>query len=196
MPSRLPENLISSEFTRWTAGVNFTLPVFDGFKRSGMVWQATANQRAARLEREKFEQQIRLAIQQGFDELNASAETVSAARANVSQAEKVLSMMQNNYKYGAATTLDMVDAETALAVARTNLLRGLHDYSVARANLRWAIGRPMGVKHDAHIVTLRAGLAVVVVLAACGRQQPRTVSASAPVAVTANVITLAAEPFR
>ena len=139
--ARLPENLISSKFTRWTAGVNFTLPVFDGFKRSGMVWQATANQRAARLEREKFEQQIRLAIQQGFDELNASAETVSAARANVGQAEKVLSMMQNNYKYGAATTLDVVDAETAVAVAHTNLLRGLRDYSVARANLRWAIGR-------------------------------------------------------
>lgn len=139
--SRLPENLISSKFIRWTAGVNLTLPVFDGFKRSGMVWQATANQRAARLEREKFEQQIRLSIQQGYDELNAAAETVAAARANVGQAEKVLSMMQNNYKYGAATTLDVVDAETAVAVARTNLLRGLHDYSMARANLRWATGR-------------------------------------------------------
>jgi len=139
--SRLPENLINSKFIRWTAGVNLTLPIFDGFKRSGMVWQATANQRAARLEREKFEQQIRLAIQQGYDELNAAAETVAAARANVGQAEKVLSMMQNNYKYGAATTLDVVDAETAVAVARTNLLRGLHDYSVARANLRWAVGR-------------------------------------------------------
>jgi outer membrane protein TolC len=52
-----------------------------------------------------------------------------------------LGMMQNNYKYGAATTLDVVDAETAVAVARTNLLRGLHDYSIARANLRWALGR-------------------------------------------------------
>ena len=50
-------------------------------------------------------------------------------------------MMQNNYKYGAATTLDIVDAQTALSVARTNLLRGLHDYSVARANLRWTMGQ-------------------------------------------------------
>ena len=139
--ARLPENLINSKFLRWTAGVNLTLPVFDGFKRSGLVWQATANQRAARLEREKFEQQIRLAIQQGYDELNAAAETVAAARANVGQAERVLSMMQSNYKYGAATTLDVVDAETAVSAARTNLLRGLHDVSVARANLRWAVGK-------------------------------------------------------
>lgn len=139
--SRLPQNLVSSEFTRWTAGVNFTLPVFDGFKRSGMMWQAVANERAARLEREKFERQIRLSIQQGYDELKAAAETIAAAKTNVSQAEKVLSMMQNNYKYGAATTLDIVDAQAALSVARTNLLRGLHDESVARANLRWAVGQ-------------------------------------------------------
>jgi outer membrane protein len=138
--SRLPQNLFNSIFVRWTAGVNFTLPVFDGFKRSGLVTQAVANQRTARLEREKNERQIRLAVQQGYDELNAAQETISAARANVGQAEKVLEMMQANYKNGAATTLDVLDAQTAVSEARSNLLRGLHDYSVARANLRWAMG--------------------------------------------------------
>lgn len=138
--SRLPENLLNSKFMRWNFALNFTLPVFDGFRRSGLVWQATANQRAARLEREKLEQQVRLTLQQGLDELSAARETVAAARANIAQAERVLAMTQNNYKYGAATTLDIVDAQTALSLARTNLLRGLHDYSVARANLRWATG--------------------------------------------------------
>ncbi|HWR49826.1 MAG TPA: TolC family protein, partial [Bryobacteraceae bacterium] len=125
--SRLPKNLFNSNFTRWTLGVNFSLPVFDGFRRSGLVTQAVANQRSARLEREKVEQQVRLGIQQGLDELNAARETVSATRANINQAERVLEMTQANYKYGAATTLDIVDAQTALSVARTNLLRGLHD---------------------------------------------------------------------
>jgi len=139
--SRLPENLVDSRFVRWTTGVNLTLPVFDGFRRSGLVWQATANQRATRLEREKSEQQIRLSLEQGLDELAAARETVAAARANLGQAERVLAMTQENYKYGAATTLDVVDAQTALTVARTNLLRGLHDHAVARANLRWVAGR-------------------------------------------------------
>ncbi len=139
--SRLPKNLFNSNFVRWNVGVNFTLPVFDGFRRSGMVWQATAIQRAARLEREKVEQQVRLGLQQATDEMKAAEETVAAARANIEQAEKVLEMTQANYQNGAATTLDIVDAQTALSVARTNLLRGLHDYSVARANLRWAMGR-------------------------------------------------------
>jgi len=139
--SRLPENLIDPLYARWSAGVNFTLPVFDGFRRSGLVWQATANGRSAKLEREKTEQQVRLNVQQGLDELTAAHESVSAARANLRQAERVLEMMQANYQHGAATTLDVADAQTALAVARTNLLRGLYDSAVARANLRWTLGR-------------------------------------------------------
>ncbi len=122
-------------------GLHLTLPVFDGFRRASLVQQATANQQGAKLECEKVEQQIRLSIQQGYDELKAAGETIAAARANVSQAETVLAMMQNNYKYGAATTLDVVDAQTAVSVARANLLRGLRDYSVARANLLWSMGQ-------------------------------------------------------
>lgn len=139
--SRLPENLFNRDFVRWNMGVNLTLPMFDGFKRSGLVWQATAYERQARLEREKAEQRVRLDLRQALDDLAAAAETVTAARSNVQQAEKVLSMMQNNYKFGAATTLDIVDAQTALAVARSNMLRGLHDHSVARATLRYVMGQ-------------------------------------------------------
>jgi len=139
--TRLTENLFNSDFTRWNVGVNLTLPVFDGFRRSGLVAQAVANQRAVRLEREKVQQQVRLGLQQALDEVRAAQETIHAARANISQAERVLTMTQENYRYGAATTLDIVDAQTALSVARTNLLKGLHDYAVARANLLWTLGR-------------------------------------------------------
>jgi outer membrane protein len=138
--SRLPSNLMNSKFLRWDLTVNFTLPVFDGFRRSGLVEQATAAQRAARLEREKTEQQVRLALQQGLDEIAAAAETVSAARANLNQAHRVLEMTEANYKYGAATPLDIVDSQVALSLAQTNLLRGLHDYTLARASLRWSMG--------------------------------------------------------
>jgi outer membrane protein TolC len=102
--SRLPENLLNPIYGRWNVAVNFTLPVFDGFRRSGLMWQAKASERTARLERERSEQQIRLAVQQGLDEMAAARETIGAARANIGQAEKVLAMIQNNYKYGAATS--------------------------------------------------------------------------------------------
>jgi outer membrane protein len=139
--ARKPANFFNSLFVSWRFGVTFSLPVFDGYKRSGLVYQATASQRATRLEREKVDQQVRLGLQQGLDEMKAAAETIAAARSNIQQADRVLSMTQDNYKYGAATTLDIVDAQTALSVARNNLLRGLYDCSVARANLLWTAGR-------------------------------------------------------
>jgi len=139
--SRKPENLFNSLFVSWRFGVSFTLPIFDGYRRSGMIYQARANQRAVRLEHEKFEQQVRLDLQQGTVDLKAATETITAARANIEQAERVLRMMQDNYKFGAATTLDIVDSQTALSEARNNLLRGLHAYTIARANLLWTQGR-------------------------------------------------------
>jgi outer membrane protein TolC len=140
MMARQPQNLVNPDFTKWTVGLSFSFPVFDGFRRQGMVEQGVANLRAARLERSKVEQQVKLALQQGLDEIAAARETIAAARANVGQAERVLAMMQNNYKWGAATTLDILDSQTALAVARANLLRGLYDSVIARANLRWTAG--------------------------------------------------------
>ena len=139
--SRLPKNLVDPLYRRWNVGVSFTLPVFDGFKRSGMMEQAAANQKATHLERERVEQQVRLGLQQGGDDLKAARETITAARTNIEQAERVLTMTQDNYRFGAATTLDIVDAQTAVTVARTNLLSGQHDYSIARANLLWTLGK-------------------------------------------------------
>lgn len=139
--SRLADNLFNPQFARWNVALNFTLPVFDGFRRSGLVQQATATERQSRLERERMEREVRLGIQQALDELTAAKQTINAARANVGEAERVQEMMQNNYKWGAATTLDILDAQTALSTARGNLLRGLYDYVLARANLRWLLGR-------------------------------------------------------
>ena len=56
--SRKPGNLFDANYTRWTTGVSLQLPVFDGFRRNGMVYQAVANQRASQLAREKMERQI------------------------------------------------------------------------------------------------------------------------------------------
>jgi outer membrane protein TolC len=96
--SRKPVHLFDAMYSRWSTSVSLRLPVFDGFRRDGMVYQAVANQRSTRLAREKMEQQIRLGLQQALDEIRAANETVAAAQANIKQAERVLSMTQENYK--------------------------------------------------------------------------------------------------
>jgi outer membrane protein TolC len=75
--------------------------------------------------------------------MQSSAKAITSARLNVGQAEKVLSMMQANYQYGAATTLDVIDSQTALSLARNAQIGATYDYEMAKARLRLASGSPI-----------------------------------------------------
>jgi outer membrane protein TolC len=50
-------------------------------------------------------------------------------------------MTQANYRHGAATTLDVLDAQAALTAAESNRIEALFGHSVARATLRYVMGR-------------------------------------------------------
>jgi len=139
--ARLPSDLVNREFTRFMFTLNVGLPLFDGGRRSGLLRQAVANRKIAELTRTETENAVRLEAQTALDELARAEKTVEAARLNVKEAERVLDMMQNNYKHGAATTLDVIQAETARAQARWTLLQGLYDHTMARMQLRWVMGQ-------------------------------------------------------
>jgi len=138
--ARDPANLWNHNFTRFMFTVSVALPIFDGGRRSGLFQQAVAQRKVTELARSEQENTVRLEVQTALDELERAEKTVEAARLNVHEAERVLTMTQDNYRYGAATTLDVIDAQAALTAARWNLLQGLHDHTLARAQLRWVMG--------------------------------------------------------
>ena len=147
--ARETSNLWKQSFTRWMFTVNVTLPLFDGGRRSGLIQQAIANRRIVEQARVETEENVRLEVQTALDELERAEKTVEAARLNVQQAGRVLTMMQDNYRYGAATTLDVTDAQTALTTARWTLLQGLYDHTMARVQLRYVMGLDPLEKVDA-----------------------------------------------
>ena len=116
------------------------LPRYRGASRSGRVGKGIANRRIAELTRVEAENNVRLEAQTALDEMERAEKTVEAAQLSVHEAERVLNMMQDNYKYGAATTLDVLDAQTALTTARGTLLQGLYDHTLAQAQLRYVMG--------------------------------------------------------
>jgi outer membrane protein TolC len=139
--ARQPANLWNHDFSRWMFTLSVALPIFDGGRRSGLFQQAVAQRKVAELARAEQENAVRLEVQTALDELERAEKTVEAARLNVREAERVLVMTEDNYRYGAATTLDVLDAQAALTAARWNLLQGLHDHVLARAQLRWVMGQ-------------------------------------------------------
>jgi HAE1 family hydrophobic/amphiphilic exporter-1 len=138
---REPSNFFDSDFARWTAGVTLTIPVFDGYRTRGKVAQARAERNKISQDRVTLENRIRLEAREGVDRLAVATRVLEAAELNVSQAQRALDMTQANYQHGAATTLDVIDAQAALTQAESNRLQGLFDHAMARALLRYVMAQ-------------------------------------------------------
>jgi outer membrane protein len=140
---REPKNFFHTDFSSWSLNFNFKLPVFDSGRKAGLLMQARARSSAAGERLAQLENNVRLEVKQAYDDMQSAAKSISAAELSVSQAERVVTMMQANYQHGAATTLDVVDSQTALAEARNNKIYATYDYEIAKARLRLASGSPL-----------------------------------------------------
>lgn len=138
---REPGNFLQDDFSKWSVAVSLRWPVFDGLRTAGRVAQARAEREKTAQDRIALENRIRLEATESLDRLRVAGSVVEAARLNVEQARRVLAMTQANYGYGAATTLDVLDAQAALVLAESSLVEGLHAHSAARATLRFVMGR-------------------------------------------------------
>lgn len=145
---RDPKNLFSQDFSRWNLTFNFRLPFYDGGRKTGQMVQAASRLRAAEQNLVQLENNVKLEIKAASDDLQSSAQAIEAARLNATQAEKVLQMMESNYKYGAATTLDVVDSQTALTIARNAVINATYEYQLAKGRLRLAAGMPILDEED------------------------------------------------
>jgi outer membrane protein len=140
---REPKNFFHTDFSSWNLTFNFRLPVYDSGRKAGLLMQARARSSAAGERLALLENNVRLEVKQAYDDMQSAAKSILAAELSVSQAERVVTMMQANYQHGAATTLDVVDSQTALAEARNNHIYATYDYEIAKARLRLASGSPI-----------------------------------------------------
>lgn len=138
---RRPANFLEREFSKWNMALTLTVPVFDGRRTASKVAQARAERNKATQDRIALENRVRLEARDALDRLNVAREILDAALLNVEQAQQALDMTQANYAHGAATTLDVLDAQAALTQADSARLEALFDHANARATLRYVMAR-------------------------------------------------------
>ena len=138
---RQPTNFLQRDFAKWNAAVSLTWPVFDGRRSSGRVAQARAEHGKAAQDRIALENQIRLEAKEAVDRLTVAGSVLASADLNVAQAQKALDMTQANYRAGAATTLDVLDAQSSLTLAESLRITALYEHANARATVRYVMAR-------------------------------------------------------
>jgi HAE1 family hydrophobic/amphiphilic exporter-1 len=138
---RRPNNLFTQDFARWSGSLNFKVPLFDGRRTAGRVAQARAERNMVTHEIAALENQIRMEVHTALDALALADRTIQASELNVTQARRASEMTEANYKLGAATQLDVVDALQSLRQAENIRNLALYTHANARAALRFVMGR-------------------------------------------------------
>jgi HAE1 family hydrophobic/amphiphilic exporter-1 len=138
---RRPKNLFEQDFARWSGILTIKVPLFDGRRTAGRVAQERAQRNSVTQQIAALENQVRLEVQSAWDALALAERTIQAADLNVAQARRAADMTEANYRLGAATQLDVVDAQQALRQAENIRNQALYAHANGRATLRYVMGK-------------------------------------------------------
>ena len=124
----------------WTAGVAIQMPFFEGGQRELDLHRTDYQTRQASLETENLGKSIEIQVREAWLRVHTLARTLETLRAEVAADEENYRDLQNEYRAGSATSLDVSTVLTELNTARTKLATQTEDYQVALRNLEVVTG--------------------------------------------------------
>ncbi|MBI2375174.1 MAG: TolC family protein [Deltaproteobacteria bacterium] len=122
-------------------GAMLTWDVFEWGKTMHQVEEASERARQAELGLAALRDQLRFDVERRLLEAKTAEETLGAAKAGLTAAEEAYRIQSVRFEQGAATTTDVIDAETDLARARSTSATARYGYYLALANAARAVGR-------------------------------------------------------
>jgi len=101
---------------------------------------AEAKREQAKLARQSAAATIRVEAQRAFVELESAKEALSVARTARDQAEENYRIVAKRFEQSAASSFDVVDAESLLTTSRAQVENAFYGYLIARLALQRATG--------------------------------------------------------
>ena len=127
-------------FSRWTAGVTLSVPIFQGFAITGQVEQARATADAEEANFALLRESVREEVELNYLSLREAEERIAAATKLVDLAEENFRLADRQYAAGVGTAIDAADAQLSLSNARITKIQALSDYNGFLIRLRRSIG--------------------------------------------------------
>jgi outer membrane protein TolC len=128
---------LHSAFT-FQAGVS--VPIFTSGRIKGDITEAEAVLRQRRAEAENLRGQIDYDVRTAFLNLQAARQQVTVAKENVDLANENLSRSQERFAAGVTDSVEVVQAEQALASANDQYISSLYSHNLSKLQLARALG--------------------------------------------------------
>jgi outer membrane protein len=127
--------------TSSSVGLQFTMPLFTGYRISAQVEQARIAQLQTRTRFEELKANIRAEVEVRILNFRESQKRIEVQSQTISVAERSYNISLLRFREGIGSRLELTDAELQLNKAKTNYLQAVYDYLVAGVQLEKALGR-------------------------------------------------------
>lgn len=125
------------------ANLTVTVPIFTGFSRGLRIAEARAQADDASEFYRAQQLQVRTTVHQRLLAVRTAYQASQVQETSVAAAREQLQLAQDRYRLGSGTSLELADAQTAVAQAETDLVNAVYDYHKAIAVLEAAVGQPL-----------------------------------------------------
>ncbi len=140
LTSRAQSRTAADELHGALIGAQLSWSIFDGFLTKGRVDEAVARRGRTSEAKAETSRIVELQVRTAWSQLRTARAVLEAQTENVRKAQRALELAQIRFNEGAATQIDVLDAQTALTDAHGSYVNALRDHSVARASLLRATG--------------------------------------------------------
>jgi outer membrane protein len=126
-----------------SASVGVSLPVFQGFSRQLQVDQAKAAAADAQQQVRAEELRLRQEVNAAVRNLHAAYETARLQEQIRANASEELRLAQERFRFGAANSIEVTDAQTSLASAEQAQINAVYVFHKSLAALEALVGQPL-----------------------------------------------------
>ncbi len=124
----------------WSISTSLNIPIFQQFFRKRAVTRAKANLNDSRAAFYYAKNNLALEIKKAYLDMNNAREKLSVAEETVLSAQEDMDLVQEKYNLGAATILELLDAQVSLITAENDKVQAEFDFNLAVSSLENAMG--------------------------------------------------------
>jgi len=124
----------------YTWGLQVSVPIFDGLRRSGRVQEQEARAKEIEEQRHDLREQIATQVRGALLDMNSARQQLDAARERLRLAEQEVAQAQERFRAGVAGNADVITASLDLNSSRNQVIDALTAYQSARVSLAQAQG--------------------------------------------------------
>jgi outer membrane protein len=137
------DEVFSDVGNEWRRSINLSLsyPLFTGLQRSSQMQQARIQAEVQRQELKQLTRNLKIQYENTFLMWRNMNESIPIFEGTKLAAEEDLKLAQERYALGAATILDLLNAQLSVAQANSSLVRARYDERILKAELDALAGR-------------------------------------------------------